>query len=1038
VKQLLPSPKAVENALRAAVKNGVEADFASGPWGSGPKPTLDAALVRELVVGPVAKAGVRIRHARIEGLLNLADARGESGDPCNALILRECDLDGAGNGADPGAPGIDGSHGHLQRLSLYDCTADGVELTGAEIVGDLTLDGLAPRREDGACWVKACGARIGGTVTARGAKLRLPASLLEGPSDTPWPPSSARYWRTVTRPNALDLSNAHISGSLILRPGFASRGGVSISVAAIGGWLDARGAQIEAARIGDSTEALFAPFARIQGPVFLGADRGPTGPARFIATGALQFHGAEIGGPVEFFGPEVISGDDEHALNLYSASLSSDLVVGPAIGTAWESKIPSIDLSTARIGGGLYVDAPADRSMALINAPTLTVGGGLSLSGTVARTDLSGSMIGGDIRIIGASASPIDTIDARGLRAHGSVVLSGSLVGTCDLSGSVVGGELALGTEDDPFSLEADGWHDPPKLRLVGADVGRALSVAPLSSRFQFPLDLEDADHEVHAADLLTYPGWRLAEASFVSPSHDDPSALVAMVVAFLYQSKGREIVVLDGDSNRIHEFNDMHELVLDTAEQVRQYLSLFCNYVWTAKGAFRLAGDAVVSPNPDSQVIDFATREFGRPPQEESWQATCEVEYASELWTATFLIEPSGAVVMTESTFRKKLEEQVGIVYQPPFRLLRVESWKEHGRHLPVEPPASFDFDPVRSGPRPPWWKRPFGKLVERNVFREGRLYREELIRALRYDLVERSPEIDLRRLKVHCLIDEDGKNWNARWSTGGPQLRLNGFEYGRIDDPPAQPRIRSASGLPPKDLPEPTRPIDPRQRVLDRCQWLDAQYRTNPPTAKDYRPQPYQQLARVWRGSGDFEAADDIALQKLELEKVRLTRTGLSRWKRIRHRVSQPLWHWFIQVPFGFGLRPWRALFTFLLFWFAGVAAMFALTGVLKIDASAVATVVANTGSGQQVVVQEQETRSPQEEVACGDHISKVIYPLDVMIPLLDLRQESRCQLSINSGWWVLDWGLVKGVYAVVGWLVLSGLILTLSGVVRRRVEA
>jgi hypothetical protein len=991
--------------------------------------------VRELVVGDVAPAGVLISGSTIEGLLRLTDARGSSGEASNALVLKECVLIGQ-RGADAATPALDASHGHLQRLSLIDCQAGGVELSGAMIAGDLVLDGLRSVEGEEGCWVKARGARIGGSVTAREARLGLPWWPSES-SDTPWTPASNGYWRTITRPEALDLSNAQIAGSLILRPNFTSRGGVSISVATIGGWLDARGARIEAIRIGDTREALFAPFAKIQGPVYLCSDSGPSISSRFSARGAVQFYGAEIGGRLDLAGAEIFALDgSDYALDLSSSSLSSDLVLGPTAETSWECEIPTVDLSTAQVGGGVLVDAPAGWSMQVINAPTLTIRGGLNLSGSVAWTDLSGSTVGGDIRISGATASPIGTIDARGLRGHGSLVLSGSLVGTCDLSGSVVGGDLDLGTEDDPLSLDANGWDESPKLKLVGANVGRALSVAPISMRFKFPLDLEGAGLEVRAADLLPYPGWRLAEVSF-APSHDEPSAFKAMVVALFYRSGGREIVVLDGDSNRIHQFNDTHKLVLDTAEQVRQYLSLFCNYVWTARGAFRLAGDSVVSREPDPQVIESANGELGRPPQEGSWQATCDVEYDSDLWTATFLIEPSGTVVMTDETYRDELKEQRTMVYQPPFRILHVESWKEEGRLLPVEPPASFDFDPVRSGPRPPWWKRPFARLLERNVFREGRLYREDLIRALRFDLVERGPEIDLRRLRIHSLIDEDGKNWNARWSTGGPRLRLNGFEYGRIDDPPAPPRIRSESGVPPEDLPEPTELIDPRQRILDRCEWLDAQYRTNPPTSKDYRPQPYQQLAKVWRGSGDFEAADDIALQKFEVEKVRLTRSGLSRWKQIRHRVSQPLWHWFIQVPFGFGLRPWRAFFTFMLFWFAGVAAMFALSGVLKIDASAVATVVASTGSGQQVVVQEQEIRSPQEEVACGDHISKVVYPLDVMIPLLDLRQEARCQLSINSGRWIFDWGLVKGIYAVLGWLVLSGLILTLSGVVRRRVE-
>lgn len=88
--------------------------------------------------------------------------------------------------------------------------------------------------------------------------------------------------------------------------------------------------------------------------------------------------------------------------------------------------------------------------------------------------------------------------------------------------------------------------------------------------------------------------------------------------------------------------------------------------------------------------------------------------------------------------------------------------------------------------------------------------------------------------------------------------------------------------------------------------------------------------------------------------------------------------------------------------------------------------------------MVVEEQDISAPREEVECKDHISAMVYPLDAMIPLVDLRQEFRCQLSIKGEVWpVFDWGLMKGVYSVVGWLVLIGFIVTASGVVRRRIE-
>ena len=124
------------------------------------------------------------------------------------------------------------------------------------------------------------------------------------------------------------------------------------------------------------------------------------------------------------------------------------------------------------------------------------------------------------------------------------------------------------------------------------------------------------------------------------------------------------------------------------------------------------------------------------------------------------------------------------------------------------------------------------------------------------------------------------------------------------------------------------------------------------------------------------------------------------------------------------------------FLLFWMIGVLAVWALSeaGVLKVDASSVATVVARDGESQRVIVQEAEAlREPLEEVPCGNLINLVVYPLDVMVPLLDLRQESRCHVSFqNQGLEVL-----KSLYAILGWLVISGLIVTWSGIVRRQTE-
>jgi hypothetical protein len=1006
-----------------AVKNGEEFD------GKGTV-ILDGEFLCALVVGDVARAGVQIRGSIIDGALHLANARGASGEAANALILRQCVLNGEA-GADLGTPAIDASHAHLQRLSLIDCSADGVELSGAMIVDDLVLDGVGPREPERGCWVKACGARVGGCVTARRANLSLPPwRHAEGEPPIVWPPASMDCWKTVTRPYALDLTDAQISGPLLLAPNFTSLGGVSIAGASIGGRFDGSGGRIEAAGKGLSTEALFAQYVEIAGPVMLQVDDRFLDGERFRAVGDLWFYGARIGGTLDLSGAEVRiledpeRVDDLWALDLYSSSLSADLNLAsspPPRGKTrplWPCEIPTVNLSTAAIAGAVYIEGPTQRPIESIQGTPLKIGGDLNLSGSVARTDLSGSVVEGRVRISGSIEAPIRDVNARGLRVNDSAELSGPVSAACDLSGSVFNGDLEIGVESPLSFFQVRESAEPPALKLVGVSVGRTLRIARITP---FPGDLSEGP-SLREAELLSHPGWRLVEARYLGSNE--------AALAFLYRPDGRkEVVVLDGESARIHGLNDEQTPTLETERQVQQYLSLFCNYTWAERGAFRI--DA--GPPP---IV--ARRADG------SWKAQSQVQFGSERFEATFSIEPSGMVEMTDDEPIEEAPEDVPptIYYEPPFRV---------GERGWVPRPAAFDFE-FRSGlRRVHGWGRRLARRAARITGETHVTTWDDVEAAIRRSIAARKrPVIDLRRMKVHALDDAEGTNWGVSSAFGGrTQLRLSGFEYGRIESASTagsheQPkrrgilsafRARSQAASSPGGTPPPK--MDPKKHVRDRRQWLHAQYTSDPPHIDEYRPQPYQQLARVLRAAGDFDAADDIARDKLRLEKVRIKRTGMSLRKTIQHHVSQRLWRLFVDLPFGFGLKPWRAFGTFVLFWFVGFVATLALSGVLKIDASAVAT-VASSGAGDRVVVEEATGGSALEEVECADHISRIMYPLDVMIPLLDLRQESRCQLSIKESWWVFDWGFVKGVYAVVGWLVLSGLILTLSGVVRRRVEA
>jgi hypothetical protein len=75
------------------------------------------------------------------------------------------------------------------------------------------------------------------------------------------------------------------------------------------------------------------------------------------------------------------------------------------------------------------------------------------------------------------------------------------------------------------------------------------------------------------------------------------------------------------------------------------------------------------------------------------------------------------------------------------------------------------------------------------------------------------------------------------------------------------------------------------------------------------------------------------------------------------------------------------------------------------------------------------------------CDRDVSSLLYALDVFIPLVDLEQENRCKVrdaprtSGDDPYFI--WRLGKALYELIGWLVTSLVILTISGVLRRDLE-
>jgi hypothetical protein len=245
----------------------------------------------------------------------------------------------------------------------------------------------------------------------------------------------------------------------------------------------------------------------------------------------------------------------------------------------------------------------------------------------------------------------------------------------------------------------------------------------------------------------------------------------------------------------------------------------------------------------------------------------------------------------------------------------------------------------------------------------------------------------------------------------------------------------------------------------VDDRAGWLAGSYATNDrPRAID--PQPYQQLARVLSSQGLAEDARDVQVLLADRRRAAARSriwadgpsTGLGRWAL---HVSTGLFG----ALFGHGLKPTRAVMTLavavVLGW--GFFSWTNWRGAMVIDQQAVASLAAPGGVG----APRTDDGALVQNVPCGDAVRPSLYALDVFIPLIDLLQETECEIGAAEGVdrafplfrgiplgpgaeartlfaEVEAYRFLKAFYAIAGWLILSLSILTFSGVMQRSSDA
>jgi hypothetical protein len=294
----------------------------------------------------------------------------------------------------------------------------------------------------------------------------------------------------------------------------------------------------------------------------------------------------------------------------------------------------------------------------------------------------------------------------------------------------------------------------------------------------------------------------------------------------------------------------------------------------------------------------------------------------------------------------------------------------------------------------------------------------------------------VSLAGAQVDELDDFGGYGWgpeplpNVR-GTGpvGVMLKLDGFNYRRLG-PWRPPR---AQGL--QRLGWPIRRAfgfsTPRDRWWHRVQWLERQYVGSKPVADDFFPQPHEQLAKVLHLMGhDYDAR--------RIMTHRFAHESRCRANEFVSRFFMRLYRW----GFGCGYLPIRAFTTvvlWLLIGWGGVTCALHLNhagNVIFVRATTPVDIVrtlskpddAPTSSARSEPYPEFKTR----DIAC-DEVSPVLYALDTMLPVFQLHMESKCEFTDNTRSGRIG-RHVKGVFSLLGWIIVTLAALTWTGVLRR----
>lgn len=659
-----------------------------------------------------------------------------------------------------------------------------------------------------------------------------------------------------------------------------------------------------------------------------------------------------------------------------------------------------------------------------------------------------------------------------------TVSLSGYVKGAAYLGAMDLEADLHLGNEAQRIRLlPRERQSEGALVSLAGSRIGATLRTRELAFNDTYLPFFEAlasrAPLAIETRKIACYPKMSLLRVS--GSDHWGERE------AYLLQDE-KKTYLLDGRSSVFHYINGKTgHLDLSTEQAARDYLLLFCNCLISDNGPFSLVsgkeqmGAAILEAIGDRDIGLKMWKD------EKGWRATAQTVYAVGVFNCEFLIKPNGMVEMLRD--QPLASCRTSIYFDAPFRRTISRS-KERRVAYGL---GKFFADGWSKVEDTPQWRQRCRKTLEQIV-------------------IEPRPVLDLTGASCASLDDVNGTEWG-----NAALLSLEGFRYDRLVQTESLiqanairaastlrqlpvrfrvtrgllqtlllpfamvflalrllfrlPRmaVRSAAGMlrkifgraignnkPPHHtlLSSSSPALDHDRRGSRRAwryrlDWLALQYPNYVPTDSHFHPQPYAQLARAFELGGQKQNARRVLSHKFALE---------SRFEMGRGFRPLAFLFW---LGFDYGLSARRAIWTLL-----GCIAVGALltayavrNEILVLEVAPAASVVSS--SDREVGIAISNDGAIETNIPCRNAINPLLYSIDVFIPLIDLRQEMRCDIrtaevaskgEISVVGYPVEmsvvnsptlWGVGKAIFSIIGWIVTSLTILSCTGLVRHAGE-